>query len=643
MVQDTLPVMETLRYVVLANGLLAVVSVAYYVLLRRETFFGANRLALWLGLAGVLLLPLLELPDWRPQPVRSVMRQTAQAIVPRILPNPDHSPDVTITFPDQQTYRAFRAQQKRFVWSWQLGLSLTYIAALALLLIRFSIQLFSLRKLIRQSAHVPYDDFVLVSNTIVTSPFSFFNWVVLNPDQHTPDELDQILRHERVHVQERHSIDMLAAEFVCIMFWFNPAAYLFRHLLHETLEFSADRAVLAEGIDAKAYQYNLLKVSLSAGQSALTNHFSKAQLKSRIVMLNQPNSSKSTWLKYPVFFIAALTVASAFARPQHVRALGKYIPEPVVETIEAVLESPKKKGQALIEQRYTNLNLTKLPARQLKKNPSVSKGNISFDSTSQLATKDSPRVSSCRYMIYQGDYLYWIVTPKTTFDDFTVMKKEFEKQGYNMQLNELKYDPLYTYIDRVSITVVGSTSSRIRVNELDDDLKPIPTIAGYVNIKNTQISRIGSSRLNGRYSKNFPLYQTEAEEEFPDMLRNVANDDEALISQFIDNKKMDYLILSGEQKYGHLGIGFRKFDQKAIKKQSSSNSIIRVDSGGSLSIGNEMYVVKAFINNEPVTPEAIHRLNISQLYTVAVILGYDNAMQKRSGIDYLLFYVNENQ
>ncbi len=46
--------METLRYLVLANGLLVVVSVAYYVLLRRETFFGANRLALWLGLTAAV-------------------------------------------------------------------------------------------------------------------------------------------------------------------------------------------------------------------------------------------------------------------------------------------------------------------------------------------------------------------------------------------------------------------------------------------------------------------------------------------------------------------------------------------------------------------------------------------------------------
>lgn len=191
------------------------------------------------------------------------------------------------------------------------------------------------------------------------------------------------------------------------------------------------------------------------------------------------------------------------------------------------------------------------------------------------------------------------------------------------------------------MTVVGSGS--IKVNELDDDLKPIPTIAGYVDIQSKQTDGIGASRLNGRYSKRFPLYQTTAEEGFPDILRAVANDDETLISQFINDKKMDYLVLMGEQKYSHLGIGFRKFDQKAVKKQSSSNSIIHVDSDGLLSVNNELSIIKTFINNEPATPEAIHMLRINQLYTVAVILGYDNATQKRSGTEYLLFYVNEDK
>ena len=217
--------METLRYVVLVNGLLAIVSVAYYVLLRRETFFGANRLALWLGLVSALILPLLEIPDWRPQPVRTAMQRTAQVIVPKVLPK-SHRPqaDVTITFPNKKTYRAFQVQQKRFIWSWQVELIGLYVAGVLLLLIRFFVQLISVKKLISQSVHEPYEDFTLIWDKHATSPFSFFNWVVVNPNQHAPDELDQILRHERVHVRERHSVDMIGAELVCIVFWFNPAA-----------------------------------------------------------------------------------------------------------------------------------------------------------------------------------------------------------------------------------------------------------------------------------------------------------------------------------------------------------------------------------------------------------------------------------
>lgn len=304
--------METLRYVVLANGLLAVVSIAFYGLLRRETFFGANRLALWLGLTASLVLPLLELPDWRPQPVRAVMHRTARAIVPKLLPGPPAlPPDVTITFPNGRTYPAFSRQSIAADWSWQRGLLSLYAAVLLALLIRFGVRLWSLLRLIRRSAQEPYDDFTLVRNEDVTSPFSFFGWVVLNPGHHAPDELEQILRHERVHVRAWHSVDMVAVELVSIVFWFNPAAYLFRQLVHQTLEFSADRAVLAEGIDAKAYQYNLVKVSLSAGQSGLTNHFSHSSLRHRIGMINRRRSGQLAWGRYVL--LALITIDIAFA------------------------------------------------------------------------------------------------------------------------------------------------------------------------------------------------------------------------------------------------------------------------------------------------------------------------------------------
>ncbi|MDB5241944.1 MAG: hypothetical protein JWP57_2569 [Spirosoma sp.] len=297
--------METLRYVMLANGLLAVVSLVFYVLLRRETFFEANRLALWLGLIASLVMPLVQLPDWRPQPVKAVMQQTARVIVPQVFTNPPAlQPDVTNRFPYGRAQPAFPERLVRSGWSWQLGLIGLYLTVLIVLLVRFGFRLLALMRLIRQSVQEPYDDFILVRNTGVTSPFSFFGWVVLNPNQHTPNELENILRHERVHVRAWHSVDMLGAELLSIVFWFNPAAYLFRQLVHQTLEFSADRAVLAEGIDPQMYQRHLVKVSLAAGQSVITNHFSQSLLRERVGMMNREQSGYSALGRYVVWTMA---------------------------------------------------------------------------------------------------------------------------------------------------------------------------------------------------------------------------------------------------------------------------------------------------------------------------------------------------
>jgi beta-lactamase regulating signal transducer with metallopeptidase domain len=295
---------DTLRYALLANGLLVVVCIAYYGLLRRQTFFHANRLALWLGLTASLTLPLATLPDWRPEPVRAVMQRTAAVLIPRVLPAPlAPSAEVTITFPNGRTYPAFARRSVSTGWSWQQGLLWVYLLVATVLLLQFTIRLSSLLRLIDRSEHEPYDDFTLVRNSGVSSPFSFFRWVVLNPAGYSQDQFEQIIRHERVHVRGWHSIDMVLAELVRIVFWFNPGAHLFRQFIRETLEFSADRGVLAEGVDPKSYQYNLVRVSLATGNLALTNQFSQSSLRYRIGMINRERSGQLDYGRYVLWAV----------------------------------------------------------------------------------------------------------------------------------------------------------------------------------------------------------------------------------------------------------------------------------------------------------------------------------------------------
>lgn len=588
--------MEMLRYVVLVNALLAVVSGAYYVLLRRETFFRTNRLVLWLGVVATLLLPLLELPDWRPQPMRTVMHRTAQVIVPKILPGTP-KPDVTITFPDQRSYPAFQHQSAYAGWSWPMLLLLLYIGGVLVLLTRLGVQLSSLRRLIRQSEHELYDGFTLVRNERVTAPFSFFNWVVLNPTPHASDELEQILRHERVHVRERHSLDMLGAEVVCIVFWFNPAAYLFRHLLHQTLEFSADQTVLAEGVDARTYQYNLVKVSLSAGQSTITNHFSKSQIKSRISMLNRPASSKTTWLKYPVFFAVTLTIASAFARPQHVTALDKYIPKPIAETVEEILKAPVKTKSLLLKHPEDE----PLPDGTIQKetnNALVVEGSLINNTSRKL----EPSYQSL-YTEVRDSTLFWVITPLSTFDDIAQLKAEAAKFGYRFDIDELKFDMLHKFLVRMDATMTSEHAKGQRTTDDVEPNKPMKSFGGQISLVKPGLLGLNELSTSGTYPTK--------------KLMARAATDERIAQNILAENRVNYIVAEGLAltKANWVSKTYDASDLQTHQLLVQDETGLSISNSGQLQISrNETPVY--WLNNHAATTNELESLNSTSIHSI---------------------------
>src|SRR5205085_869685 len=114
---------------------------------------------------------------------------------------------------------------------------------------------------------------------------------------HTCDELERVLQHELIHVRQRHSIDLMIAETICIFNWFNPFAWIMRSAIRRNLEYVADQQVLHKGYDSKAYQYLLLKVS-GNHSFRITAHFSLTDLKKRINMMNKIKSARVHILKF---------------------------------------------------------------------------------------------------------------------------------------------------------------------------------------------------------------------------------------------------------------------------------------------------------------------------------------------------------
>lgn len=108
----------------------------------------------------------------------------------------------------------------------------------------------------------------------------------------------EILEHEKVHVNQNHTIDVLLCEVLCIVFWWNPFAWMIRKEIKTNLEYLADRGVLEEGFNPRNYQYTLLQITTQQKNIPIINYFNVSELKKRIAMMNKKKTSIIVSVKY---------------------------------------------------------------------------------------------------------------------------------------------------------------------------------------------------------------------------------------------------------------------------------------------------------------------------------------------------------
>ncbi|MDR0430274.1 MAG: M56 family metallopeptidase [Tannerellaceae bacterium] len=209
-----------------------------------------------------------------------------------------------------------------------------------LLLVRFFVRLGSIIWLTLKSRQA------IIQNTNVhlldkpSGPFSFFRLIFVYPESHSEKELDEILAHEKTHVSQWHSVDVIIGEIVCIICWMNPFIWLLKREMRHNLEYLADNTVLMSGYDSKSYQYHLLGLAHYKNQAAanLYNNFNVLHLKNRISMMNKKRSRSIGRTKYLIFIplVAILMLLSnieAVARITKNLATNIQMEEPVPITV----------------------------------------------------------------------------------------------------------------------------------------------------------------------------------------------------------------------------------------------------------------------------------------------------------------------
>lgn len=187
------------------------------------------------------------------------------------------------------------------------------VAGAALMLLRLLVATGRIMALIQRGESIRYDDFTLVLiDRPEIAPFSFFKKVVVSrADYERHGEM--IATHELAHICSRHWFDLLSAEILLCVQWYNPAAWLMLAQLREVHEYEADEKVVTSGFDKKKYQYLLLEKAAGVCFQSCANSLNHSKLKNRIAMMYKSKSSPGRRMRALVIVPA---VAAAFAVTQ---------------------------------------------------------------------------------------------------------------------------------------------------------------------------------------------------------------------------------------------------------------------------------------------------------------------------------------
>ncbi len=171
-------------------------------------------------------------------------------------------------------------------------------------------------------------------------PFSFFRYVFIHEKVIDLPEFEKIMAHERVHIYQSHSIDLLIAQVLVIFQWYNPLVWQVQKAIKINNEFIADDTVVNSGFELFDYQTLLLSQLISIRSVELVNNFNLISIKKRITMMTKIKSGFQAKLKALVpipatiallFLFTNLTISSPTLRFSNYSPITFKMNQPALE------------------------------------------------------------------------------------------------------------------------------------------------------------------------------------------------------------------------------------------------------------------------------------------------------------------------
>ncbi|HUV01087.1 MAG TPA: M56 family metallopeptidase [Bacteroidales bacterium] len=266
----------------------------YSFLLSRDTMYGRNRTFILLSLVSSFILPLITIETGKPINIPFFGKIFSEVFVT------DTTNGSVTAGPDGSGLKTASVLLKVYLTG-------ALIFSLKLIIDFLELVFLTLRKGSRENRIIRFQG-------LNTAGFSAMGRVFVN-QKLTPEEAEEVIRHEQNHLDRHHFIDIIFIEIVMVLQWFNPVIHLFNRALRTIHEYQADEGCLNSGISVINYQRLLLNQVFRSKVFSITNSFSNPTLiKKRMIMMTRKRSKTLANLKLfmvvPVIAAVMLFISS---------------------------------------------------------------------------------------------------------------------------------------------------------------------------------------------------------------------------------------------------------------------------------------------------------------------------------------------
>ncbi|MDR1740158.1 MAG: M56 family metallopeptidase, partial [Bacteroidales bacterium] len=291
------------EYLLPSAASLAVFYLLYKLVIRNDTYLRSRRFLILAFLLFAIMLPFLSF-------------QLPMNITASTVENPVFYRDIISTpTPVVATEMASPAADniaENTISIWDI-VGLIYAAVVLFLLIRFIAGVLHLAIIAKNGKRIQANGATIILSPNFTTAFSFFHLTFMPETWYNSNERNVVLKHEHVHIVQKHSWDLVLMELICVVQFFNPFVWLLRHEMRLNHEFLADRGAL-ESSNNTAQYFQLLLQKILGKQPILVNSFNYSPIKQRIIMTTLKKQAKIlSSARYFAFVLVALSLTILFA------------------------------------------------------------------------------------------------------------------------------------------------------------------------------------------------------------------------------------------------------------------------------------------------------------------------------------------